>query len=248
MKLKNVNYQQDNKKILTNINIDFPTHKTTVIVGPSGAGKSTVLRSLNLLVHPSSGEYDFDGKIFDFSKKIASKDILKLRQDTGMVFQNYNLFPHFTVIENIIEGPVQVLKLSKKEAIKRAEKLLNKVGLSEYRNSYPNQLSGGQMQRVAIARALAMQPRYILLDEPTSALDPELELSVLKVLLQLAQENQSMVIVTHNLTFARKIADKIIFIENGQAAYDGDPDEFFSNDNPNQRIKDFVSSMTMENL
>lgn len=248
MKLTNVNYQQDNKQILTDVNLEFPAKQTTVIVGPSGAGKSTILRSLNLLVHPTSGQYDFDGKKFDFGEKISSKDILNLRQETGMVFQDYNLFAHMTVIENIIEGPVQVLKLSKKAAIKRAKELLNKVGLSDYADSYPNQLSGGQAQRVAIARALAMKPKYILLDEPTSALDPELELSVLKVLLKLADEKQSMVIVTHNLLFAKRIANKIVFIEDGQVAYDSNPEQFFSADNPNARIKNFVSSMTMENL
>ena len=248
MKLTNVNYQQRNTHILTNINLDFPAGKTTVIVGPSGAGKSTILRSLNLLTQPSSGQYNFNNLKLDFNKKITSKDMLAVRKDTGMVFQNYNLFPHKTVLENIIEGPTQVLKLSKKEAIAQAKDLLVKVNLSDYAEAYPNQLSGGQAQRVAIARALAMKPKYVLLDEPTSALDPELELSVLKVLLQLAQEKQSMVIVTHNLTFAKKIADKIVFVENGKIAYDGSPEKFFSSDSENPRIKNFISSMTMENL
>lgn len=248
MKLVNVNQRLGNKQILNDINLDFPQGKTTVIVGPSGAGKSTILRSLNLLAIPKEGQYEFNEHKIDFSQKIDRKSKLAIRQETGMVFQNYNLFPHKTVLENIIEGPTQVLKKSKKQATLNAKNLLNKVGLTGYEDSYPHELSGGQAQRVAIARALAMTPKYILLDEPTSALDPELELSVLKVLLQLASEKQSMIIVTHNLLFARKIADKIVFIEDGQIYYDGNPKAFFSTDNPNERIKNFISSMTMENL
>lgn len=248
MKLINVNQQFGNKKILNNINLEFPQGKTTVIVGPSGAGKSTILRSLNLLAVPQNGQYEFQEHKIDFSRKISSKSKLAIRKETGMVFQNYNLFPHKTVLENIIEGPTQVLKENKKQASANAMKLLDKVGLTGYENSYPFELSGGQAQRVAIARALAMNPKYILLDEPTSALDPELELSVLRVLLQLASEKQSMVIVTHNLLFAKKIADKIVFIEDGQVNYDGEPEEFFSDSNPNTRIKNFISSMTMESL
>ncbi|MBD5429673.1 amino acid ABC transporter ATP-binding protein [Lactobacillus sp.] len=248
MKLINVNHIVGNKHILKNINLEFPEGKTTVIVGPSGAGKSTILRSLNLLTVPKKGKYEFDAHQIDFSHKIERKAILSIRQETGMVFQNYNLFPHKSVLKNIIEGPTQVLKESKKQATLEALQLLNKVDLSKYENSYPFELSGGQAQRVAIARALAMKPKYILLDEPTSALDPELELSVLRVLLQLASEKQSMVIVTHNLLFAKKIADKIVFIEDGEINYDGDANTFFSADNPNNRIKNFISSMTLENL
>ena len=165
-----------------------------------------------------------------------------------MVFQDYNLFPHKTVLGNVIEGPTQVLKMTSKEAQQRAKELLTKVGMGDYSDAYPNELSGGQAQRVAIARALAMKPQYVLLDEPTSALDPELELSVLKVLLQLAKEKQSMVIVTHNMAFAKQVANKIIFVEDGEIIYDGVPEEFFSSNNPNERIKNFIASMTMENL
>lgn len=248
MKLTNINKSFGEKHVLKNTTLDFPAGQTTVMVGPSGSGKSTILRSLNLLVTPESGRYDFDDHHLDFGAKISNKDKLAIRKETGMVFQDYNLFPNKTVLGNIIEGPTQVLKQPKAVATKTAHELLAKVGLAGYEKSYPNELSGGQAQRVAIARALAMAPKYILLDEPTSALDPELELSVLKVLLQLAKEKQSMVVVTHNMTFAQRVADKIIFVENGEILYDGTPDKFFAPDNPNQRIKNFIASMTMEDL
>lgn len=248
MKLSNINKSFGKKHVLQDISLDFPAGKTTVMVGPSGSGKSTILRSLNLLNVPESGRLDFDDHHLDFSQKIPNQEKLAIRRETGMVFQDYNLFPNKTVLGNIIEGPTQVLKQSKQEASQRAEELLTKVGLAGYGGRYPQELSGGQAQRVAIARALAMHPKYILLDEPTSALDPELELSVLKVLLQLAKEGQSMVIVTHNMVFAQHVADKIIFVENGQVLYDGDPHQFFTPANPNQRIKNFIASMTMQNL
>lgn len=163
-----------------------------------------------------------------------------------MVFQSFNLFPHLTVLKNVMEGQVQVLNKSKEEAKEVAEQLLDKVGMLDKADSYPSQLSGGQAQRVAIARSLAMHPEYILLDEPTSALDPEIELEVLKVLLDLAKEKQSLVIVTHNLTFAQRVADKIVFIEDGKVGFDGDTKDFFeSND---QRIKDFLAAMTLQNI
>lgn len=167
---------------------------------------------------------------------------------TGMVFQNYNLFPHKTVIQNIIEGPIQVLKKDRKEALQEGQNLLDKVGLKSKADAYPEQLSGGQAQRVAIARSLAMHPEYILLDEPTSALDPELEAEVLQVLAELAQEKQSLVIVTHNLFFARQIADKIVFVENGQIIFDGSPQEFFNENQENTRINRFISAMTFSDI
>ena len=205
-----------------------------------------MLRSLNLLEMPESGKYYFDDLELDFKKGISKKEILEVRRETEMVFQNYNLFPHLTVLKNIIEGPVHVLKEDKESATKRAYELLEKVGLADKADAYPQQLSGGQAQRVAIARSLAMNPRYILLDEPTSALDPELELEVLKVLLQLAKEKQSLIIVTHNLAFAQKVADKILFVEDGQILFQGPKDDFFNSDN--QRIKNFLSAMTLSNL
>lgn len=248
MKLTQVNKSFDGKEVLHDINLDFPAGKTTVMVGPSGAGKSTILRSLNLLNRPDSGQFDLGTIHLDFSQKITNKQKLQVRRETGMVFQDYNLFPNKTVLGNIIEGPTQVLRTAREAAAKEAQDLLAKVNLAGYESRYPNELSGGQAQRVAIARALAMKPQYVLLDEPTSALDPELELSVLKVLLQLAQEKQSMVIVTHNMVFAQKVADKIVFVEDGKILYDGDPQAFFDESNPNQRIRKFIASMTMENL
>ncbi|MEE6635665.1 amino acid ABC transporter ATP-binding protein [Limosilactobacillus pontis] len=248
MKLTQIDKVYGKKHVLKNVTLEFPAGKITVMVGPSGSGKSTILRSLNLLVTPESGQYDFNGHQIDFSQKLSSKEKLAIRRETGMVFQDYNLFPHKTVLNNVIEGPTQVLKMGRKQASELARELLAKVGMADYGDVYPNELSGGQAQRVAIARALAMKPQYLLLDEPTSALDPELELSVLKVLLQLAHEKQSMVLITHNMAFAKQIADKIVFIEEGQVIYDGGPEEFFSADNPNGRIKNFIASMTMENL
>ena len=246
LRLENVNKTFGGNLALKDITTIFENNQTTVLVGPSGSGKSTMLRSLNLLEMPESGKYYFDDLKLDFKKGISKKEILEVRRETEMVFQNYNLFPHLTVLKNIIEGPVHVLKEDKESATKRAYELLKKVGLADKADAYPQQLSGGQAQRVAIARSLAMNPRYILLDEPTSALDPELELEVLKVLLQLAKEKQSLIIVTHNLAFAQKVADKILFVEDGQILFQGPKDDFFNSDN--QRIKNFLSAMTLSNL
>ena len=246
LRLENVNKTFGGNLALKDITTTFENNQTTVLVGPSGSGKSTMLRSLNLLEMPESGKYYFDDLKLDFKKGISKKEILEVRRETEMVFQNYNLFPHLTVLKNIIEGPVQVLKEDKESVTKRAYELLKKVGLADKADAYPQQLSGGQAQRVAIARSLAMNPRYILLDEPTSALDPELELEVLKVLLQLAKEKQSLIIVTHNLAFAQKVADKILFVEDGQILFQGPKDDFFNSDN--QRIKNFLSAMTLSNL
>lgn len=246
LRLENVNKTFGGNLALKDITTTFENNRTTVLVGPSGSGKSTMLRSLNLLEMPESGKYYFDDLKLDFKKGISKKEILEVRRETEMVFQNYNLFPHLTVLKNIIEGPVHVLKEDKESATKRAYELLKKVGLADKADAYPQQLSGGQAQRVAIARSLAMNPRYILLDEPTSALDPELELEVLKVLLQLAKEKQSLIIVTHNLAFAQKVADKILFVEDGQILFQGPKDDFFNSDN--QRIKNFLSAMTLSNL
>lgn len=246
LRLENVNKTFGGNLALKDITTTFENNQTTVLVGPSGSGKSTMLRSLNLLEMPESGKYYFDDLKLDFKKGISKKEILEVRRETEMVFQNYNLFPHLTVLKNIIEGPVHVLKEDKESATKRAYELLKKVGLADKADAYPQQLSGGQAQRVAIARSLAMNPRYILLDEPTSALDPELELEVLKVLLQLAKEKQSLIIVTHNLAFAQKVADKILFVEDGQILFQGPKDNFFNSDN--QRIKNFLSAITLSNL
>lgn len=248
MKIEKINKWFGDKHVLKDIDLEFPAGQTTVLVGPSGSGKSTILRSLNLLEQPNSGTYDFDELHLDFERNVSRKQKLALRQKTGMVFQDYNLFPHLTVLQNITEGPRRVLKLPKETAEQTAMELLAKVGLKDFANAYPAQLSGGQAQRVAIARALAMKPAYVLLDEPTSALDPELELEVLRVLLKLAQENQSLIIVTHNMVFARRVADKIVFVEDGTIKYDGDPAGFFAPNNPDERIRHFIAAMTMEEL
>lgn len=246
LKLEKLNKRFGEHHALVDITTAFPEHQTTVILGPSGSGKSTLLRSLNLLERPESGRYFFDDEVFDFAKGISVNDTLNIRKRTEMVFQGYNLFPHLTVLKNIMEGPIQVLRQPKPKVEKDAHALLAKVGLADKADVYPNQLSGGQAQRVAIARSLAMQPKYILLDEPTSALDPELELEVLKVLKQISTEKRSMIIVTHNMAFAREVADKIIFIEDGHILFDGSNERFFKTDN--KRIADFISAMTFANI
>ena len=248
MKLAKINKWFGEKHVLKDVSLEFPAGQTTVLVGPSGSGKSTILRSLNLLEQPDRGTYDFDKLHLNFTKSVSRKQKLLLRQKTGMVFQDYNLFPHLTVLQNVTEGPIRVLKKSKEAANQEALEILSKVGLCDFAGSYPAQLSGGQAQRVAIARALAMKPEYVLLDEPTSALDPELELEVLRVLLKLAQENQSLIIVTHNMVFARRVADRIVFVEDGTIKYDSDPTAFFASDNPDERIRHFIAAMTMEEL
>lgn len=246
IKFEHVNKTFADHPALVDITTEFKAHETTVIVGPSGSGKSTLLRSLNLLERPENGQYHFNDQIIDFAQPLSSKTILNLRHKTGMVFQDYNLFPHLTVVKNVMEGPVQVLKQSPADAKATAMTLLDKVGLADKADAYPSQLSGGQQQRVAIARSLAMNPEYILLDEPTSALDPELEAGVLRVLLELAQEKDSMIIVTHNMEFARAVADKILFVEAGQILFDGTPAEFFKQ--PTKRIADFLAAMTFTTI
>lgn len=246
LKIENLTKTFGNHQALDHISTTFPENKTTVIVGPSGSGKSTLLRSLNFLEKPESGHYHFDDLDIDLSKSVSSSTILNIRRQTEMVFQGYNLFPHLSVIKNVMEGPIYVLHKDRATAKKEAAELLAKVGLAEKADVYPAQLSGGQAQRVAIARSLAMHPEYVFLDEPTSALDPELELEVLKVLLQIAKEKQSMIIVTHNLAFAKQVADKIIFVEDGKILFDGSEPDFFGTDN--QRILDFISAMTFSDL
>lgn len=237
-----MNKSFNNHHVLKNINVQFNKGETTVILGPSGSGKSTLLRCINLLEFPQTGTLEIDSLKVDFTQKLSQKDKLLIRQNTAMVFQSFNLFPHRTVLENVIEGPITVLKKDKSKMIQIGEQLLEKVGLLHKKDSYPSQLSGGQQQRVAIARALAMEPKFLLFDEPTSALDPELEGEVLKVLKALSEEQKSMILVTHNLNFARVAADRILFLENGEILFDGRTDEFFNN-TENERIISFIQSM-----
>lgn len=242
--MKNIVKKYDGKEVLKNISVDFPEGKTSVILGPSGSGKSTLLRSIDLLVRPESGVLSFSDFSHDYAESLSKKDSIRIRQKTSMVFQNWNLFPNLTVLKNITEAPVNVLKMTPDEANKVARDLLKKVGLSEYEDRYPSQLSGGQQQRISICRALAMDPDYILLDEPTSALDPELETQVLKILEEMAKDGQSMIIVTHNMEFARLVSDKIVFIEDGEKVYDGATNDFF--EHPTPRIKDFLAGISLD--
>lgn len=241
IKLEHVDKQYKDHHALNDINLVFEANKTTVILGPSGAGKSTLLRSLNLLERPQNGIYRIGDEAIDFSQELPTRLILKVRRMTGMVFQSWNLFPHLTIMENITEGPIHVLNQSKDQAEKKALSLMEEVGLADTKDRFPSQLSGGQQQRISICRALAMDPEYILFDEPTSALDPELEAQVLRVLLQLAKQKQSMIVVTHNIEFARRVADKIVFLEDGKIEFEGSVDEFFNH--PTQRIHDFLTGM-----
>ncbi|MGG7078870.1 amino acid ABC transporter ATP-binding protein [Clostridium sardiniense] len=225
-------------EVLKGINEEIKKGEVVVVIGPSGSGKSTFLRCLNLLEHPTSGEIIFEGNnIID--KKI---NINKIREKMGMVFQQFNLFPHKTVMENIIMAPMNVKGWKKDEATKKGEELLEKVGLLEKKDAYPNSLSGGQKQRIAIARALAMEPDVMLFDEPTSALDPEMVGEVLSVMKSLANDGMTMIIVTHEMGFAKEVGDRILFMDEGNIVESGSPEDIF--DNPkNQRTISFLSKV-----
>lgn len=215
------------KHVLKDIDFEVRKREVVAVIGPSGSGKSTLIRCMNALEKATSGEIYIHGE--RLNPNLSVKQLVPIRSELGMVFQNFNLFPHMTVIENIIEAPRLVRKMSKDQAIALGEKLLVKVGLAEKRDAYPNRLSGGQKQRVAIARALAMQPRALLFDEPTSALDPELVGEVLKVMKDLAYEGSTMVVVTHEMQFARDVSDRVVFMSDGSIIEQGDPEEIFKN-------------------
>ncbi len=224
--------------VLKNINEHIKMGEVVVIIGPSGSGKSTFLRCLNLLEHPSNGEIIFE----DISITDKRNDINKLREKMGMVFQQFNLFPHKTVLENITLAPVYVKNMKKQAANKIAFSLLKRIGLEDKAESYPAQLSGGQKQRIAIARALAMSPDVMLFDEPTSALDPEMVGEVLEVMKELAEEGMTMVVVTHEMGFAKEVATRVLFVDDGKIVEQGTPKEIF--DNPkNTRTKDFLAKV-----
>ncbi|KNC20270.1 glutamine ABC transporter ATP-binding protein [Arthrobacter sp. RIT-PI-e] len=213
-------------QVLKSIDLQLESGTVVALVGPSGSGKTTVLRCLNGLETPDGGTVAFaGGPSVDFGGRVTRKQVLSLRDRSAMVFQNYNLFPHMTVLENIIEGPVQVQKRPRKEAVADAERLLERVGLAAKRHDHPFNLSGGQQQRVGIVRALALQPDLLLFDEPTSALDPELVGEVLTVIKELAEEKWTMVIVTHELAFAREVADEVVFMDGGVVVEHGHPDQ-----------------------
>ena len=225
-------------KVLKNISTTINKGEIISIIGPSGSGKSTFLRCINKLEEPTEGHIYIDG--MDLMDK--NTDINKIRERVGMVFQHFNLFPNMTVLENLTLSPIMVKKESKEEAEKYDSYLLEKVGLSDKANSYPTQLSGGQKQRIAIARALAMKPEVILFDEPTSALDPEMIKEVLDVMRDLAKEGMTMLIVTHEMGFARNVGNRILFMDNGEIIEDCSPKNFFENPT-NERIKDFLNKV-----
>ncbi|MEH7157764.1 amino acid ABC transporter ATP-binding protein [Neobacillus drentensis] len=224
--------------VLNGINLSVEEKEVVVIIGASGSGKSTLLRCLNFL------EMFDHGEIFLKGEKIIpnTTDLNKVREEVGMVFQQFNLFPHMSVLENVMEAPVHVKKLDKLQANQKAMSLLEKVGLTDKATAYPRNLSGGQKQRVAIARALAMEPRIMLFDEPTSALDPELVGEVLQVMKRLAQEGMTMVVVTHEMGFAREVADRVVFMGDGKILEEGSPKEFFVNPQ-NDKAKQFLNSI-----
>lgn len=228
----------DKNEVLKGIDLTINQGEVVVVIGPSGSGKSTFLRCLNLLEEPTSGDIEFEG-VNLVDKKT---DINQLRQKMGMVFQSFNLFPHKTVLDNLTISPIKVKGESLELANKKALELLDRVGLKDKANSFPSQLSGGQQQRVAIARALAMNPDVMLFDEPTSALDPEMVGEVLAVMKDLAKEGMTMVVVTHEMGFAKEVADRVIFMADGFIAEEGTPDELF-NHPKNARTQDFLSKV-----
>ncbi|WP_071458704.1 amino acid ABC transporter ATP-binding protein [Bacillus massilinigeriensis] len=223
IKIKGLKKSFGENHVLKDVNLTIEPQEVVVVIGPSGSGKSTLLRCINLLEASSGGHIFIEGK--DITDK--KNDINKMRSEVGMVFQQFNLFPHKTVMENIMLAPMKVKKISKQAAREKGMELLSKVGLREKANAYPNSLSGGQKQRVAIARALAMEPRIMLFDEPTSALDPEVVGEVLEVMKQLAREGMTMVVVTHEMGFAKEVGDRVIFMDGGYIVEENAPSELF---------------------
>lgn len=240
IKVENLEKQfpQMEQKALNGVSAEIRQGDVVFVVGPSGSGKSTFLRCLNLLEVPTGGKIFFEGT--DITDK--SNNINTYRQKMGMVFQQFNLFPHMNIMKNLTIAPMKLQKKSKEEAEEVAMELLRRVGLADRANAYPNQLSGGQKQRIAIVRALCMKPDVMLFDEPTSALDPEMVGEVLNVMRELAQENMTMVVVTHEMAFAREVASRVLFMESGSILEEGSPDEFFGNPK-SERLKSFLSKV-----
>jgi len=224
-------------EVLKGIDLSIKEKEVVVIIGPSGSGKSTLLRCMNYLEEPTAGDITVDGIQLN-----SKSNINKVREEVGMVFQRFNLFPHMTVLENIVLAPVKVRGVSKQEAVQTAKALLDRVGLADKADAYPEQLSGGQQQRVAIARALAMKPKVMLFDEPTSALDPEMVNEVLDVMKALAKEGMTMVVVTHEMGFAREVGDRLLFVDEGRIIEQGDPEAVFEHPQE-ERTKLFLSKV-----
>lgn len=247
MKILEMNHVKkgfDGHGVLKDISLSVEKGEVVSIIGPSGSGKSTLLRCATMLEKMDDGELVYlEQKVTATSTRAELK---KIRSCFGLVFQNFNLFPHYNVMKNITDALIHVDKIPKKEAVERAEKLLAQLGLSDKADAYPCQLSGGQQQRVSIARALAKQPQILFFDEPTSALDPELTAEVLKVIRQLAREHMTMVIVTHEMKFAKEVSDRIIFMEEGIIKAEGTPDELFSKDN--ERVMEFIGHLSGERV
>lgn len=233
-----VNKHYGDYHALRDINLEIPAGQVVVVLGPSGSGKSTLCRTINRLETIDSGEIRINGKLLPEE----GKELTRLRAEVGMVFQQFNLFSHMTIRDNVTLAPLKVRKISKAEARERADKLLARVGIAEQADKYPAQLSGGQQQRVAIARALAMDPKVMLFDEPTSALDPEMINEVLDVMTDLAKGGMTMVCVTHEMSFARRVADRILFMADGAVVEDTDPETFFTNPQ-SDRAKDFLAKI-----
>lgn len=238
IEIRNLHKSFGGLEVLKGIDLEIKKGEIVTIVGPSGSGKSTVLRCMNLLEVPTTGQIIFEGT--DITDKKVNID--EVRQRIGMVFQNFNLFPNMTVLDNITLAPMRLKKLSKEEANKKAEGLLDRVGLLDKKDSYPSQLSGGQKQRIAIARALAMEPDMMLFDEPTSALDPEMVKEVLDVIKELAKEGMTMAIVTHEMGFAKEVADRVIFVDDGKIVEDDTPEAVFNNPT-HPRTQEFLAKI-----
>ncbi len=237
--VKNLNFFYGSSQTLFDINLTAQEGDTLVLLGPSGAGKSTLIRTLNLLEVPKSGELNIANNTFDLAQNTDPRKIRQLRQDVGMVFQQYNLWPHFTVLENLIEAPMKVLGLDETEATNRALDLLKRLRLEEHAERFPLQLSGGQQQRVAIARALMMKPQVLLFDEPTAALDPEITAQIISIIQELQQTGITQVIVTHEVSMAKKVASQVIYMEQGHIVESGDASCF---ENPQtERFKQYLS-------
>ena len=242
LKVTSLKKNYGDNEVLKGIDIEIEKGEVVAIIGPSGSGKSTFLRCMNLMETPTDGEIYFKGQQLN-NQKMKESEIDNIREDIGMVFQQFNLFPHLTVLDNITLAPMKRKNMSKADAEQLAESLLSKVGLLDKKDAFPNNLSGGQKQRIAIARALAMNPDFMLFDEPTSALDPEMVKEVLLVIQKLVEDGMTLAIVTHEMNFAKRVASRVLFIDNGVIVEQGTPEELFNNPQQ-QRTKEFLDQIT----